>query len=324
MLGHSRLGASMGWWFGRILTFEIEADDQPQTVGSVLTDASAGAICSDADDAILGFAAYGRSIRSAIEPLVEIFGIELFDDGLVLRPPETDVAAVIGEDELGNSADGDAQPRMHREQLSVRSVPSTLRLTYYDQSRDYQTGETRAVADERPGIEAQQDLAAVLSAAEAKSLAQKVLARTWATRDKLTLRLPPNRISLEPGSIVDLPLSPSRWTVEKSVIDGFVVVAEMRPADVVGAAIPADAGRIVPNPDIVAGPVTLALLDIPAFGLSVSDPTVLLAAGAPTSGWKRRPVQISFGGQRVGVETARSKSVLGRAVTVLGAGARPS
>jgi hypothetical protein len=311
----------MGWWFGRILTFEIEADDLPQTVGSVLTDASASAISSDANDTILGFAAYGGSIKTATQPLAECFGVELFDDGSVLRPASSNVAVVVGDSELGNSADNDSPPRLHREQLPFRSVPSTLRVTFYDPSRDFQTGETRAVVGEQLGLEARQELAVALSAADAKSLAQNMLARAWAARDKLTLRLPPRRLSLEPGAIVDLPLSPSRWTIEKSIIDGFVAVVELRPASAVGAAVPADGGRIVPNPDVVAGPVTLALLDVPTAGFSTSQPTVLVAASTPTVGWKRRTVQIGFGGQTIAAETARSKSVLGHALTALGSGA---
>lgn len=302
------------------LTFEIEADGQPQTVGSVLTDASARAISSDADNALLGFAAYGGSIKTSIQPLVECFGVELFDDGSVLRPAGSNIALVVGDSELGNGAENDVPPRLHREQLPVRSVPSTLRVTFYDPSRDYQTGETRAIVGEQWGVEAQQELAAVLSAADAKSLAQNMLARAWAARDKLTLRLPPRRLSLEPGAIVDLPLSPSRWTVEKIVIDGLVAVVELRPSGAVGAAVPADGGRIVPNPDVVVGPVTLALLDVPTAGFSTSQPTVLLAASTPTAGWKGRTVQIGFGGQTIGVETARSKSGLGHALTALGSG----
>ena len=48
---------------------------------------------------------------------------------------------------------------------------------------------------------------------------------------------------------------------------------------------------------------------------------VLLAASSPSSGWKRRTVQLSFGGQSIGLGTAQSKSILGSAMTVLGTGA---
>ena len=76
----------MGWWFGRILTFEIEADEEPPTVGLVLSDASGSWITAGSDRTLAGYAAYGRSIKEAIKPLVEAFGVDLFDDGEVLRP----------------------------------------------------------------------------------------------------------------------------------------------------------------------------------------------------------------------------------------------
>lgn len=303
------------------LTFEIEADDEPQTVGGVLTDASAGAISCDAVDALFGFAAYGGSIKSAIEPLVDCFGVDLFDDGSVIRQSASGTPPTIDEDEFGNSSDNAAEPRLRRERLPVQSAPATLRLTYYDASRDYQTGEARAVAGEGGGNESQQELAAVLSAADAKSLAQDILTRSWAGRDRLALRLPPDRISLEPGSRLNLPLSPSEWTVNKVTIDGFVVSAQLRPTGTGATPIQADGGRIAANPDVVSGPVTLVLLDTPgALAFSSSEPTVLLAASTPTDGWQRRSVQIGSGRSAISVETARSKSVLGNSLTILGTG----
>ena len=104
----------------------------------------------------------------------------------------------VSGDELGNSIDKELAPRLQREQLSTRSVPAALRLTYYDADRDYQTGEARAVAGEDAGKETQQDLPVVLGSSGAKSLAQAMLARAWASRDELSLRLPPCRLTLEP------------------------------------------------------------------------------------------------------------------------------
>ena len=69
------------------LTFEVVADDQSPTVSSVLADVSGGLIQSDSDGKLVGFAAYGASVKDAIEPLVDCFGIELFDDGSQLRGP---------------------------------------------------------------------------------------------------------------------------------------------------------------------------------------------------------------------------------------------
>jgi hypothetical protein len=121
--------------------------------------------------------------------------------------------------------------------------------------------------------------------------------------------------------MLDLPLSPSRWTVEKATADGFVIVAELKPASTGPVPVQADGGRIAPNPDMSAGPISVALFDVPnVLGSLSSAPTVLLAASSPAGGWKQRPVDIGFGGQQVAVETTRAKSLLGRSLSVLAGG----
>src|SRR4051812_9499543 len=104
------------------------------------------------------------------------------------------------------------------------------------------------------------------------------------------------------------------WTVERATIDGFVVVAELRPQCGRLAVIAGDAGRVVPNPDLVAGPLNLALFDVPNILLPANQPALLLAASAD-GGWKSEPVDIEMGGQSISVSMARSKSVLGHALT---------
>jgi hypothetical protein len=301
------------------LTFEIEADEESPTIPSILGDASRDLIACDAIETVVGFAAYGRSIKTAIQPLVDCFGVGLFDDGETLRQPSDGIPELVTADELGCAADNAAMPRSQREQMPARSMPAALLLTYYDAARDFQTGEARADAGELAGLELQNDLPAVLGAADAKALAQRMIAGAWARRDKLTLRLSPSRLALEPGRTLDLPFSPSRWSVEKVTIDGFVVVAELRPLRSGSMAVAADGGRIVANADILAGPISLALLDIPNV-LESSEPTVVMAASSPAVGWKRSSVAIDFGGQQLAAHTARTKSTLGKATTALAAG----
>lgn len=165
----------------------------------------------------------------------------------------------------------------------------------------------------------QQELPAVLTADGAKSLAQQILGRTWAERDKLTLKLPPARIVMEPGDELELPLSPSLWTVEKVAIEGFVAVAELRPTAGVAAVVTGDPGRIVSNLDVAAGPLTIALFDVPNIVGPSNEPAVLLAASNATADWRQAPISITFGGQELATLTARIKSVLGNASTVLAA-----
>ena len=70
------------------LTFEVMADAAPPTIGTILGDASKGAIVDDCAVEVLGYAAYGRSIRAAVDPLVACYAVDLFDDGDQIRAPQ--------------------------------------------------------------------------------------------------------------------------------------------------------------------------------------------------------------------------------------------
>ena len=292
------------------MTVEVIADAAAPTVSEILADASAGAISCDASDTVTGYAAYGRSIAAAVQPLADCFDVQLFDDGSVLRSPLDSTPVALGSDETGCSIDGSEAPKLQREQLPVRAVPATLRLSYYDPARDYQTGEARAVAGEGAN-ELRQELPAVLSADNAKTLVQRMLARQWSARDRLTLRLPPARLALEPGSIVQPDAATGSWIVEKSTVDGFVTIVELRPSWQPVAALAGEAGRIVPNSDVVAAPTTLALIDAAALSDSVAEPTLMVAASSPSPGWRAKPIEARYGGQLIAAETARRKAVIG-------------
>jgi hypothetical protein len=301
------------------LTFEVVADEDPPAISDILADTSRGIVLADASDIIAGYAAYGASTRAAVEPLVNCFDVQLFDDGTTLRTATAVPPLSISTDELGNSADDKAAPRMQREQLPPASAPGTLELSYYDPQRDYQSGEARASTGERNGTELQQDLPAVLDAPAAKGVAQQMLARRWAARDKLTLRLPPSRMALEPGKLVDVPADPLSWVVDSCTVDAFVTVAELRPIRRPALPIDADPGRIINNPDVVAGPLDLALIDVPDVSQSASDqPAILIAASNSTAGWKLHAMTITAGGLTLPTQTAARKSVLGSALTALG------
>src|SRR5205823_84079 len=128
-----------------------------------------------------------------------------------------------------NSVENEMASRSQREQAAARTLPGVLRLGYYDVDRDFQAGEARASVGERQFNEERRELPGAVNAGDAKSLAQQMLVREWERRDKLTLRLPPRYLDLEPGSRVDLSLNPRSWSVEKCTIDGFVVQAQLRP-----------------------------------------------------------------------------------------------
>jgi len=176
------------------------------------------------------------------------------------------------------------------------------------------------VASEERGAEERRELPSVLAAGEAKALAQQVLARTWAERDRLTLRLPPSMLGLEPGSRIELDLTPRRWTVNQCTVDGLVVVAELRPATGGAPMLAAEAGRVVASSDVVEGEVSMVLIDASAgLGGTPEQPTVLVAASSATPGWRAKAIEARYGGQRISARTAARKAVLGFADNALAA-----
>nr|MBA2467041.1 hypothetical protein [Sphingomonas sp.] len=184
------------------LTFEFEADAFAPPLSAILSDASEAQIDSDSATPIDGYAAYGASIKAAVEPLVRHFGLELFDDGSRLRPATAAAPIQVRDDDLGNSAGAERADRMERDQAPSRALPATLTLAYYEASRDYQTAQVRAAISEFNGTHEDSQIAAVLSADFARALVETELARRWAQRDQLTLRLPPRCIGIEPGALL--------------------------------------------------------------------------------------------------------------------------
>jgi hypothetical protein len=301
------------------LTFEVEADAAVPTVGSILADASGGAIQSSASAMVDGYAAHGASMAAAVEPLVEHFGVELFDDGQVLRSAAATAPLRLMADELGNDADGKAAARIERTQVPARSLPAALNLSYYDPERDFQTSQMAATMGEGGGPVHKVELPAVLSTGGAKALAEASLARRWAKRDRLRLRLRPEQLGLEPGNVVELPLTPKLWTVEKCMIERMVPVVDLCPRWSSVPPLPAEPGRQSPSPDEVAGPVSLALLDVPDDS-TAAGPVIYLAAA--TAGGQRLgvPLELEASGTVSSISPPAAPSVLGVALSILGDG----
>lgn len=303
------------------LTFEVAADEGDPTLAEVIGDASAGVIASNDARTLVGYAASGKSMRAAVDPLVTTFDIALRDEGgrLVSPVPET---VTVSADELGSSADGSTVARLQRDQDPARSLPASVTLTYYDPDRDYQSGVARADGAYRDGDETQVDMPAVLTASDARGLAEELMARSWARRDRLTVALPSARMELGAGSLVCLPSSPRLWRVERTTIDGMAVALELRPDWRAAAAVPADSGRSNAAADRLYGPATFMLAELPSLdGSLASAPTVYLAASSQTTGWKPLAVEVTGPNWSSSMTTAMRKTVLGSVAVTPGDGA---
>ena len=115
-------------------------------------------------------------------------------------------------------------------------------------------------------IDVRTELPAVLAADEAKQWAEELLSRHWQSANSVQLRLPPTRMNLGPGDLVQLPGSIRAMTLKTVDIDGMTVIVEAEPAAPNIAPLPADPGRSIPDPDVPVGRSELALFEPPALG----------------------------------------------------------
>jgi hypothetical protein len=299
------------------LTFELQADES-MTIGGLLGDASGGAILCGDEREIAGYAAHGDDIASAIAPLIEAFAVELHDFDEILRSPAPSLARNPAPEDYGASGDIGGAPLLERELAPATSIPSALAMTYYDPARDYQAGQVR-VSSPSPGrVTRTLSLPCVLEAGAAKSVAESLLLRAWALRERVTVRLPLGHLDVQPGDLFRLPELPGQWLAEEVEIAGFVVAVVLRPVWAHAGSRSADPGRGNPQPDVVAAPTRMVLFDLP--DPETSQPTLALAAASPSGGWSPVPVEIQTGGTGTASRTAAQQAVIGSVAGALGAG----
>jgi hypothetical protein len=222
----------------------------------------------------------------------------------------------LPEAALGCSADAARAARAERNHAAAESLPSVLTLNYYDPARDYQSGQMRASAGQIGRRQVHVDFPAVIGADAAKALAQSSLARQWARRERLTLRLSPEFLDMVPGDVVRLPSGSQDWQVERATIEQMVVVAELKRVWREPSALPAEAGRAVRNHDVVAPPTAIALFDLPDLGVVLSQAPVLhLAAASGAREWRPVPIEISINGVFSAGHSAIGETVMGIVTT---------
>jgi hypothetical protein len=297
------------------LTFEVEADPAAVAIGDIAAELAAGIIAAGPTPQLGGYAASGDSLRSALGPLIETASLSLAAEGDRLW-----IASAPGPpDEIG-SADFAAPVEVTRR--AAAAVPGEVTLSYYDDARDYQTGSQRARRGGGSERSEARSLAAVLAAPEAKIFAEARLAALWIGRTSAKLRLPVRRAGIRPGGLVRIEGEPGQWKVRRWLLERMEVALELiRVPQAAAIKQLAAAGSAVRAPDLIHGPTTIRLLELPLPGPS-DGPSLAVLAGGVEPGWRRATILFSADDRltwRDGVRTAQP-AVLGTATGPLQAG----
>jgi hypothetical protein len=307
------------------LSFEVIADEGDVAVGAIIEDLAGRSLTADCPTSVGGYAAFGDSVRGAVETLGSVVSFSAYDDGNQLRVVETGVQGTpIAEADLGAAPGEERAARLPLERRSASTIPETLSITYYEPSRDYQQGVQRARRDGGARREAKIELPVVLIPQVAKQIAERQLDQIWAARASAKVRLPWRRLDLAPGQRVIVAGNPALWRVAAVTLDRMVVEADLVRLSEGGAVIPlADPGRSLNQNDAPHGPTTFHLIDLPPIESGVATvPNMVVAAAGVSTGWRRAALLLSSDGgaswEEAGVTAA--PAIIGAADTVLGAG----
>ncbi|MEW5421383.1 glycoside hydrolase/phage tail family protein [Amorphus sp. 3PC139-8] len=218
------------------------------------------------DEAIDGLVVAAPSdLRSVLSPLGEAFGFVGLDAGTHVRFADRAGRSLATIDELDLVDDRDGTlAALVREQAS--ELPIELRIGYRDTLKDFLAssaasrrlvGESRQVADIA--------LPAALWDGLAVQAAERRLHARWAERTRISFALPPSRIALEPGDIVEVvtragPMVASLAEIEDATFRR--VEGRSHEADVYRASAGIGIGR-APAAPVGFGPPLAVLLDLP-------------------------------------------------------------
>jgi len=281
------------------LTFEVEADAGPVGVGTIATVLGGGDVAGATAATLDGYAASGDSVRGAIEALSAAIPLSIVDDGTTLRlgdaPPDP---VLLADGELGAGIDGKRADRRTVERVATGALPDEVSIQYYEPARDYQAGLQRARRG-GPGRRVEKvELAAALTAGEAKAIVERRLADAWAARASATVMLPWRRAAMRPGDAVALEGGGTRYRISQWSLDRMVVRLKLAgTASGARTGATAEPGRGIGAPDAPHGPTVLALLDLPPLDdLAAATPRIWIAAAGPEPGWRRAALMTSIDG----------------------------
>lgn len=272
------------------LTFEVIADAGPVGIGDIA--AAFGVNAEAPGRSLAGFSAYGDSRRGVLETLAGIDGawFAADGDGVIMRCGAGPARTIA---DMGIVAEG-KQGRRSREMAGPQSAPLRLAVAHYDPARDYQSGLQRARWPGAGGREDRVDLPAAIDAEQAKAVAEGILARAQARRERRTVHLGLEGIATRPGERIAIAGEAGVWRVARWTLERMAVRLELERITRSPLAVPASGGRVSGAPDLVHGPTILHAFEISPVDDQVLDAPRLTIAAAGGAGWRQAALLMSL------------------------------
>lgn len=283
-------GDAASWWSGHWITGRLEGVELDMLLRRLLAEGGVEAEPGPpAVNAFLDGYVVDRpmSAREALQPLCDLYGVTPVASGGRVRLAGPRDRPVMHVDAGMAVPDADGAP-FELIRAEETALPREIRLGFTDSDGDYR----RAVAMSRrlAGASLRQggaELAIALHRGEAGRLADAWLQRVWSAMDRLSLRLSPRMLALEPGDVFtfDAGEGARPWRVTR-ILDGEARQIEAEScARVVADAGPARTEPLHAAPPPAPGPPLPVTLDLP---VAAGEPVILQHLAVFADPWPGR------------------------------------
>lgn len=238
----------------------------------------------------MGGITIGRTdMRQLASQLAMAYRLDFFESEGKLKaiPNKTASDLTLTAADLGAAAGEERAPALSRTMTDPRALPRQISLSYLSESMDYDTATIVARREVVMScVRKEVTVPFVLTAAEARALADHLLRKAWIERVSYRMTLPRKYLSLEPADLLTLPAdygSPVVKVTGLRISPRFVIEVEAVRASVFtlpAASTEAEPGGFTPVTDPDWHSSQLYLLDIPI--LRDLDDNAGLYAGAYT------------------------------------------
>ena len=307
------------------LTFEIVADGAQVGLDGLLEPLTGPVSLSRPLTGLQGFSNEGGALLDTLAVVDQLYPIACDAGGedLSLRAGDAMPHAIpLLPSPAAATDDGESfavqSGQLHRRKADAEAVPAGVR--YYDRTRDFQPGMQRADGRAQPGRNRTIEFPGVLSASDARALANGAAARAAWSRDRLAWRMAELDPALGPGQVVRVPGRDGLWSIDSWEWRDQGIELELRRVPRGPAAQPAaDAGQSLPAADHAATPTVLLAYELPWDGNGTGDVRrAYAAASSDSQGWTGAALYLVEGGNMLPISASgRQRSVVGSTVTGL-------
>lgn len=287
-------------------------------------------------DIVTGYQIRGpASTISSLEPLVVAYALSVRDtEGVLEFLPRKSFAAIgITSADLGMAEfDAEAPKPLVFSDNAGRKLPDEVNVIFQEPDGDYQTGSQSA----RRGISITRvvttiQMPMVLTAGQAKAIAERTLYSAWSERMNVEFQLGPAYVGLQEGDLVQVQQGTDVFNVRLSEVNiGYNLLVNCKGVvETANTLENANGGTSspTPNPQTPITPltdITMHLMDLPPLANEhMTQPGFYFAmvATEPDEVWRGAALYISYDGgltfERLG--QLLTESVAGEATTALGA-----